>query len=81
MIVEFLKLTDDGLDQVVAAKLTIRADGTHEIEGDKEYVPLDLDVLLDGARVTFEADPLTWARHIETELRTPYLVAVVIDDK
>ena len=82
MIVEFLKLTDDGRAQVVAATLTINADGTHVIAGDKEYVPLDITVLLEGGRrIAFEDDPITWARNIETELRTPYLVAVVSDNE
>lgn len=70
-----------------AASLTVFDDGTHQLDDPERLVPVDLQVLVatpgetSTRRVAFEEDPATWARHLDTVLRTGYLVPVVVLDE
>ncbi|MFK0074609.1 hypothetical protein [Arthrobacter woluwensis] len=73
---KFYKLTDDGRDQEEVAVLTVADDDTWTIAGDEQYVPLDITILTEDGRLSFENNPTVWAQRIPQELRGPYLVAV-----
>lgn len=67
------------------AALTVADDGTYQFEGEAAEFPTNLHVLTtdetDGLRpVRFEDDPATWARNLDTLLRTGYLVPVITHD-
>ncbi len=74
----------DGQYRTVGA-LTVADDGTYQFDGDASAFPTDLHVLAADAAgqirpVTFAAEPATWARNLDTVLRTGYLVPVVTHD-
>jgi hypothetical protein len=72
-------------DYQTVATLTVAADGTYQLDDPGSLFPLDLHVLVaDGddqlRQVTFGEDPATWARNLDTVLRSGYLAPVVTDD-
>jgi hypothetical protein len=78
------RTVETGARNVVAA-LVVDGDGTPRFEGDERAFPIYLQVLVAGdgeqvRRVSFEEDPATWARNLDSVLRTGYLVPVITHD-
>jgi hypothetical protein len=66
-----------------AARLRVEDDGTYTMSGETNLFITDVgipDRRTVSGRLTFEDDPEEWARNLHKELRTPYLVSVVIVD-
>lgn len=83
--VELHSVPDGTQDYQAVATLTVADDGTYQLEDPGELFPTPMHVLVGGEggqlrQVTFEDDPATWARHLDTILRTGHLVPVTTHD-
>lgn len=83
--VELNAVPDGKQDYQAVAELTVADDGTYQLQDPDCRFPVDLPVLVPAEagqfrKVRLEEDPATWARHLDTVLRTGYLVPVVTRD-
>lgn len=84
--VEIQQRNDSVERYAVAGTLTVEDDGTYHFAGDRSVFPTYLPVLVLDAqdqfhRVAFEDDPATWARHLDSVMRTGYSVPVITRDE
>ncbi len=82
--VELQRVPEEGREYEVAATLRVDDAGDVELHDPEGLMPTALHVLVaepGGLRkVTFEEDPATWARNLDSLLRTGYLVPVITHD-
>ncbi len=83
--VELHRVPDEGREYEVAATLNVADDGTTKVHDPEGLVPTSLHVVVvepGGTlrQVRFEDDPATWARNLDSLLRTGYLVPVITRD-
>ncbi|MDP3889837.1 hypothetical protein [Nocardioides sp.] len=83
--VELQSVPDGAQDYQAVATITVDDDGTYQLEDPGQLFPTGLHALAAGEdgqlrQVTFDEDPATWARHLDTILRTGHLVPVTTHD-
>lgn len=84
IVVELLVPEEGSLGYRVAGALRVVAGGGWELDGEQILAP-DLRVMVPGEGdepgrfVTFDEDPMAWARGLPSALRTGYLVAKVFE--
>lgn len=82
--VELRAVPQGKADYEAVARLSVRDDGSHEVWDPQGVIPFDLHALVASThglqKVTFEDDPVRWARNLGSILRTGYLVPVVVRD-
>lgn len=83
--VELQRVPDEGREYEVAATLSVADDGTVNVHDPDELLPTGLHVLVAEPggqlrQVRFDEDPATWARNLDSLLRTGYLVPVITRD-
>ena len=82
---EILAVPEGQTEHTKMAGLVVADDGTYQVENPDGYLPVDLPVLVKTesgglGHVYLEDDPKTWARKLNTVLRTGYVVPVVVRD-
>lgn len=86
MITVELHTVPEGRDDYeTVATMTVEDDGTYQLQDPDRHFPVQLHVLVtddQGAfrQVRLEDDAATWARNLDTLLRTGYLVPVITRD-
>ena len=83
--VELQRVPDDGRAYEVAATLRVDDNGAVGLHDPEHLLPTSLHVLVADPtgklrQVRFEEDPATWARNLDSLLRTGYLVPVITRD-
>lgn len=83
---ELRRVPDAGGDYEVVATIQVDDDGTYRVDDPEGHVPTYLRVLAPAAgpeqlqSISLEDDPETWVRHLDSVLRTGYLVPVITHD-
>jgi len=84
IVVELRRVPEGSREYHTVAALAVDEQGTYHFEDPEELFPVELPVLIPEdaglRRVPFEEDPATWARNLDSVLRTGYLVPVVTED-
>lgn len=83
--VELRRVPEGHDDYQTVATLSVDDDGSPTVHDPEGFLPLELPVLVvsdagELRRVSFADDPATFARHLDSILRTGYLVPVVTAD-
>lgn len=83
--VELQRVPDEGCEYEVAATLRVDDRGVVHLHDPESLIPTSLHVLVAGPggelrQVRFEDNPATWARNLDSLLRTGYLVPVITRD-
>lgn len=81
---EILAAPEGQADHTKVAGLVVNDDGTYQVDNPDGYLPVELPVLVTTdtglGHVYLDDDPHTWARRLNTVLRTGYVVPVIVRD-